>query len=440
MPPIRLLPLLLLACGGPDEAVEPDPPTIADLPTAGCGAAPYDFLPTDAVGTVVSWERAPELDATAVVLRGILATGGYPVDKLPIEYDVKLYRMRYTTQDRGRTVEATALVSFPDARGSFPTVAWLHGTTGFDDACAPSAQGIEGAGFNLLLSSLGAVVIAPDYLGMNGFGAPSEQVHPYIVGEPTALASLDAVRAAWSAIDEEGLEAPERRTVLFGASEGGFAAFWADRYAPYYLPEADVIGVVASVPPTDLIGLSAHATTVLGPTTAALTAVLIAHHDWHGWTVPLTDVFTETIAETVPPLMADGCSAGDAFDPVDSLDDVFEPGTLGEDWADRDPWTCSLRESSPATATFPRIADTPVLYVYGGADTLVWHETNRADIPRLCEAGYDLEVIECADAEHGEAAGGSLHLQWQWVEARLAGETIGETCIIPDPIDCLAAD
>ena len=49
-----------------------------------------------------------------------------------------------------------------------------------------------------ILSSLGYITIAPDYIGMLGFGEPSPEgsIHPYLIAAPTALASLDAVRAA----------------------------------------------------------------------------------------------------------------------------------------------------------------------------------------------------------------------------------------------------
>ena len=77
-----------------------------------------------------------------------------------------------------------------------------------------------------------------------------------MIGEPTAVASLDALRAAWTVQDELDLSSQgTKQTVLMGASEGGFASLWADRYQPHYLPEADVVAVVAAVPATDLAGL-----------------------------------------------------------------------------------------------------------------------------------------------------------------------------------------
>ncbi|MFT6159456.1 MAG: hypothetical protein ACJAZO_003501 [Myxococcota bacterium] len=399
------------------------------------------------MGTIVSWERASELDLTAEAIRGVIGGAGFPTDLLDIQYDVRLYRFRYLTQDRGETVEATALLSFPETDATVPTLAWLHGTTGFTDECAPSGQGIEGAAGNLLLSSLGVAVVAPDYLGMNGFGPASDQVHPYIIAEPTAVASLDALRAAWALIPElSGVDATvSRETILFGGSEGGFAALWSERYAPWYLPSADMVGVVASVPPTDVVGLAEHGATVEGATSLALAAALATYSDWYGFEEPLSEVLTDDepyqLASTLLTTMDASCDFGDAYSDIDSVEAVYTEtfrqavadGTL----TDFGPWGCALAANSLATGPFERISDTPILYVYSGADDLVYHQTNRDDIPRLCAQGYDMDVIECAGANHTEGAASSIPLQWAWVQDRLNGVPMDDECGVPDPIQCL---
>lgn len=437
---------LLAACG-----VEPSPVPLSDLsevPTAACGAADHAWVDLAQTGAVVAWERAPELDASAAVLRGLLAAAEYPAEWLPLVHDVRVYRLRYLTQDRGALVEATALVSVPDAAGPFPTLAWLHGTTGFMDECAPSGAGLEGAVGNLLFSSLGAVVVAPDYLGMNGWGAPSAQLHPYLVAEPTALATLDAIRAGWSMVEADpSIDAiAERRVVLFGASEGGFAALWAERYAPWFLPEGEVVATVASVPPSDLTGLTTHAVTTLGPTSAALAAVLTAHRDWYGYAAPLSEALSTAapwdLAGTLQAQMEATCDLGGAIDGVSEIAHLYEPGfaalAAAGEWEALGEWGCGLRANTLATAPFARASDGPVLYVISGADALVWHQTNRADVPRLCAQGYDLHVIECLGADHAEGAVASLHLQWAWARERLDGVPLESGCALPAPIDCAA--
>ena len=146
------------------------------------------------------------------------------------KYDVRVFRIRYTTQDRGKATEATGFVALPKVPEELSELRvdlliYLHGTAGFSDGCAPSASILDPIA-GAALASFGHVVVAPDYLGMNGNGPPSTQLHPYVIAEPTAIASLDAARAAREllvAVDQPGLLARPDVLVL-GGSQGGHAA------------------------------------------------------------------------------------------------------------------------------------------------------------------------------------------------------------------------
>jgi len=46
--------------------------------------------------------------------------------------------------------------------------------------------------------------------------------------------------------------------------------------------------------------------------------------------------------------------------------------------------------------------------------------------------------LECEGAGHSEGALDSLPYQWQWVQARLAGEPLTDICAKTDPVDCEA--
>src|SRR5262249_57906326 len=91
--------------------------------------------------------------------------------------------------------------------------------------------------------SRGWVIVAPDYTGL-GTVAPN----PYLIGQGEARSALDAVRAAHQ-MRELTLDP---RTVVWGHSQGGHAALWQGIIAPKYAPDANVIGVVADSPPTDM--------------------------------------------------------------------------------------------------------------------------------------------------------------------------------------------
>ena len=94
----------------------------------------------------------------------------------PTRHDVTTWRIRYSTQDRGEIVEASALVSVPNvAQGTaLGTVLWTHPTSGFTDACAPSVNAVEGLAPPIVQAARGYVAVAPDYLGLLAGGDAPE--------------------------------------------------------------------------------------------------------------------------------------------------------------------------------------------------------------------------------------------------------------------------
>lgn len=444
--------LVLGACTSSSEPPlpsEPDPPLFAP-PTGGCGLPEYELVDDPALGEIVAWELAPEATLPAAGIDVLLAAGGV-TEFSPVAYGVRTYRVRYRTQDKGALVEASALISFPTLDGAWPvsapTVLWGHPTVGFRDQCAPSALGVEGAAANLLLSSMGYAVAAPDYLGMVGFGEPSGELHPWIVPEPTALATLDGLRALFrfsdARLDPLNNVVADRRVVGWGASEGAFATLWADRYADY-LPQAQIIGVVAAVPPSDLVGMAIDATNPqlagggLIDASAGLVGVMTANHVWNEGPEPLHALFATEIADALPDALQ--CDDGDLLDDVTELEQAFTPLVLDnapDAWGE--PWSCYLTRGSLGRTNIPRTGDAPVLFIIAGADELTVARAQREDVPRLCAQGYQLDVIECADAGHVDGAALSLPQQIAWVKARFDGDSLAsDLCVLRPPVDCSA--
>lgn len=439
----RILPLLLLAaCANPPAL---DGPFTPDASTGGCGLPDYTWAPMPGMGEVIDWQYADSLSYDKATLQTVLRQGG--ITAFQPKYGVRVYYVRYRTQDHGQPVEATGFVSFPDVdtQQVFPTVLWLHGTSGFNDDCAPTAQGLAGAAGNLILSSQGLVVAAPDYLGMAGWGEPSGMLHPWVVPEPTAIASLDSLRALWQFSDQR-LDPPnhavaEHRYVIWGASEGGAATLWADRYAMHYLPGAEEVAAVAAVPPTDLLGIAKHATSHFESATAAAAALLVSQHDWYQGTAPLTDVLQPDIASALPDAMRNSCGDGGVFDGLTSADQIFTSDVLSAAQSGQvdtlQPWGCYLQQGTLHDTTIPRGQDAPVLFIVSQNDDLVVADVERADVPVLCDQGYTLDYLECAGVQHAEGAALSLPYQLTWLQDRLAGVPLpSDTCTVRAPVDC----
>ncbi len=427
---------LWLACGGAEEPETT--PTDSGMPVetpawiGGCGLPEYPLLPTSDVGAVVAVEEATDLSMNLATIELTLALAGLPSEAFDVRYDVKTWRVRYVSQDRGEPVEGTMLVSFPVGAGEVPTFAWLHGTTGFTDACAPSAMGLEGGAFNLLFASLGYVVVAPDYLGMNGFGEPAPFLHPYLVPEVAALGSLDAVRAAWSFVPEEDVGASaSRELVWFGASEGGFTALWADRYQPHYLPEAEPVAVVASVPPADLPSIAVHALTVFEDATLGLLGGLLSWHDWYRVAQPLSEAVPAALAEEAQQAIAADCSIDIAEEPT-TVDGVFTQAyidaTVQGDATAFPELSCAMEKGRLVASDVPRANDTPVLYIVAELDTLVSAAPTREAYGPLCDVGYRMNYIECEGADHVDGAVWSLPEAVAWAADRVDGLPLEDVC------------
>jgi hypothetical protein len=437
------------ACGGSES---PPPP----MEKGGCGMAAYEWLPKEQVGHVVTWRESDRSQFNSMTIDVMLAAAGGSDFFSPVPYGARLFHLRYTTQDRGQQVEATGLVSVPwidgAERDSYPMVVFLHGTSGFMGECAPSYMLDDGSIFPLvLLSSQGYVVFAPDYIGMDAeadFNQPPPVKHAYLGLEQTAIGSLDIVRAGRELLaTQEDLNADaDDDLVIWGGSQGGHAAFASDLVAPYYAPELKVRANVALVPPTDLTGIAAYALGSVNEATGAFAAVLTALHFWHQGSESLDTLFTNAapwnFPTAVPDAMYSGCSAEDRFDGITEvsqvyLQDVIDKGTTGQ-WDALQPWGCYLQTNSITWTPIARLRDTPTLFVVSQNDTLVYAPAERADFPRLCEQGYQLQYLECAEAGHAEGAIWSLPEQVAWVKDRLAGKPIAaaDLCAIKEAVRC----
>ncbi|MEO7110212.1 MAG: lipase family protein, partial [Polyangiaceae bacterium] len=260
-------------------------PTLADDPLAQnpaqCGQPAYTWLSGNFLGDVTSIGTTSTSPAGAASI--LIAASG--VTKTGPLLDVMVEQIAYTTQDRGKKIDATALVAFPTSgasQTSYDTLLVLHGTAGFNDSCAPSADPSTPP-LLAALASLGYIVVAPDYIGLRSLEGPTGFLHPYLVGEPTAIASLDAVRAAQKLVATRPEAAcASGKFVTIGGSQGGHAALWVDRLARYYAPELELDGVVATVPPADLVGETNRALTQEAPASENAAAFFAASSDWYG--------------------------------------------------------------------------------------------------------------------------------------------------------------
>jgi len=384
-------------------------------------------------------------------MTNLLVVAGYNFIKP--EYGVSIYKYMYETQDRGQKVQATAMIAFPVVESgptiAAPVVLWLHGTCGWSDKCAASKD-IMWQIMPAVMSSLGYIVVAPDYIGMNGMPPPSVVPAPYMIGESTAMASLDALREmdVMLSIYSSRL-IPENRVIIWGASQGGHATLFTELYAPYYFPELNVIGAVALIPPASAVKWLESVITNFCSGTLYPSFFTVAYSRWYGYFNLLSEVVTSgppnDFASIIPDLMGKECVIDLHEYTITKSTDIYTGDFVQKvnngSWTAMQPWYCIFAENSIGLTSVKRESSTPVFYVTAGKDELIPVAGSRAVFDEMCaEGGYQMEYLECMEANHVEGGKWSLPEQLEWVKDRLAGKPLANSCKRTAPICCKASD
>ncbi len=147
---------------------------------------------------------------------------------LNCKYDVTAYRVTYTTHDyTGAEIKASGLVYIPDIRYYFvPLVSYQHGTA-ISKGEVPSITGdVDYYVPFMLASETGAIVCAPDYIGL-GF---SEGTQHYFEPTDEANAVIDLLRSVGTLLNKTFRPlALSKELFLTGYSQGGHATLSAQR-------------------------------------------------------------------------------------------------------------------------------------------------------------------------------------------------------------------
>jgi len=418
-------------------------PRVTNVAFERCGVPTFGWLNDPSLGDVTAKGAVETISSSASGV--VLAVGKVKVAE---SHEVQMQQIAYVTQDRGTKLEATALVGWPsdfEQRANLDVVLLLHGTAGFNDSCAPS-KGNDTRTLAAALASLGYVVVAPDYIGLRGMGAPTGFLHPYLVAEPTAIASLDAVRAVGKLLAKG--DAPVCATTRFatlGGSQGGHAALWVDRVAASYAGELTHVGVVATVPPADLLGESQRALSSFVQASKNVAALFGASSDWYGVKSKLSQVFVPPGDVEIPKAMAASCSP-DLGAPKD-LAAIFaapllEAGKSNDTLRAYAPWGCILVENGLTTTKVARPAPAypgyGVLFVTGASDQLVNTPIERESFATLCKQGMKMEYLECDGASHTQATTWSLPEITDFIRDRFAGKQpdAAKSCVVAAPSKC----
>lgn len=200
---------------------------------------PIEFaeMQADERGSLIKYELVNTLK-TDYIKEHFPAKKGVEHEKY-IQYDVKLYRIFYSSENAGEKIVLSGMVAIPQKPDKEPLTHYQyhHGTllpvnlpivpVGLD---APSlCDGEQGRGkpeqfemrtLGLVPASNGYFVSLPDYAG---YSVSKDEEHPYGISTELAKQSVDMIKASKTFAKEKGIELT-KDLYLSGYSEGGYAA------------------------------------------------------------------------------------------------------------------------------------------------------------------------------------------------------------------------
>lgn len=339
------------------------------------------------------------------------------LEKVVLPAGMQAWRIQYSTTVNDHTpATAVATVFAPSElpAGPRPVITWVHGTTGLVQRCMPSLVSIpsEGIPAREQIIKAGWVVVATDY-SFAEKGGP----HPYIIGEGEARAALDATRAARQLPDLK----LDKRTVVWGHSQGGHSALWTGIVAPRYAPDVKVLGVVGIAPAAnmkDILETNVAVNKRLGPYIAQAYSRFYPDVEFDQAIRPEARAAAHEIAGL--------CGFFPPQDPqrIQALTKSFEGPSLN---LPADKALAARLEQNTANQPIAM----PELIVQGLADPVVLPSITQRYVDERCKAGQSLEYWTVAGRDHGTIVRPGTPMEQplvDWTQARFDGKSQTQGC------------
>ncbi|HWC22813.1 MAG TPA: lipase family protein [Flexivirga sp.] len=345
-----------------------------------------------------------------------------------------VWKIMYASKSlSGKRIAVTGIVLVPAGKppaGGWKLVSAAHGTTGVADDCAPSRGDVAlPAGqrtpypISLLNKDYGAfaeagylrsgyVVSLTDY---EGLGTPG--IHPYLVGQSEARSVLDAARAA----RQLPAVPVQRRFAIWGYSQGGHAAAWANDVAATWTPELHLVGTVAGGPVSEMtLVANTLATTKMAP---SLFFMIIAGYAAAYPQLHPSDVLTPAGLAMLKRFETHCSAAHSAALTKTPMSAFVKPGFTSDT-----AWQRALSESNPGQPGRPKVLS-PLLILHSDVDETVPAFLSDTMFKRMCRLGWHAErrVYHNGKTHVGEvpdALVDGLH----WINDRMAGKQAPTNC------------
>jgi hypothetical protein len=312
--------------------------------------------------------------------------------------------------------------------GNLPTFAFAPGTTGIGDQCAPSLEQPAKANWANYDSHMAAyatqgyAAITTDYEGMRD----PDRIHHYMIGELEGRAVLDAIRALRQLPQARG-RLKTGDVFLSGYSQGGHAAFWADKIATRYAPDVRPLGVLGFGP---VMSVKQTLTDItrganinwFGPN------VVFSYENYYQQTYPgvILPARAQTLAADVQAHCIDTDLSYWGYTPVNIYTPEFIAAATSGQLPELYPgFSRDLDSNTVGAVTTPsakRINQ-------GDRDNVVLPAQQEAALPELCGSSIGpVQYNVYPNTTHYTTMLHSFGDNLAWMRALSTGQTVGSTC------------
>jgi hypothetical protein len=323
------------------------------------------------------------------------------------------WRVWYTSRSglNNRPVIVSGMVIEPAGSapaGGWPVIAWAHGTTGVADDCAPSAtSNLAGQlGGVLPLLQQGFLITATDY---EGLGTPGP--HPYLVPTSEGRSVIDSVRAARDLVPNTST-----RWAVFGASQGGQAAWATDELARTWGRGLDFLGAAAAAPAADIAPVTALVPNGLSQSDLGLYPLVLYGLKLQHPRLRYSDYLSgQALAEA--PLIPVTCATEQVFGSLPAAD--YTPRSAAA--------LRLVHRYLEENALPQRRASGPLFVAQGTADNIVLPAWNDAAVADACRIGDVVQYTKYAGAAHPALPAAEVDVV-TWLDSRFAGAPAPDNC------------
>lgn len=358
-----------------------------------------------------------------------------------LSHDVEMFRIAYEMPFLGEDIEVSGAAFVPsnfNSEEEYPIVVFNHGTT-FVRTSAPSfKEEIDNMGY--MLSSLGFVVLMPDYVGLG----VSQIMHPYCNAQSESDCGWFMVKALVESLEEFGINL-NGNLFISGYSQGGHVAMAMAKDPPPASIESNV-EVVAVAPlsgPYDMSGIQLPLTfqEISYSNPAYLFYIL------KGWNSVYGDLYSdfseicyEPYASIIEPML-DGNYSADEINAEcpEALTDLFPEEFIQDVLSNPDH---IIMQHAADNDVYKWVPTMPVHMRYCTQDEEVFYQNALSAEAWMVENGAeDVVAYNVGDVNHNECALSAITMSMLWFYSlNYGGATTVEEPAFGQPSNCTLYD